>query len=1120
MKRRIILSLLYFVGILTTIAQPRSESEALRIAENYFGDVARARGANPQKTRLTLVSPTQISKAIGRNSQQNTRASSSDLGLYIFNDESNQRFVIVSGDERQYETLGSSENGVFDPDKIPCGLQTFLELYANEYGYLQTIAIEDTKTRTVSQVNRAYSSTSPLVKTKWDQDSPYNDQCPYASGGRCITGCVATTMAQILNYHQYPERGEGVVKRIPGQNRLSQESLDLSAKAFDWNSLKNAEKVTSYSSSSAKSAVAYLMKACGYAINMNYGTSRQGSSASSGNIPDVFVNNFGYDRNATFVSRSSYTTSKWESLIQEELSNKRPIAYRGQGSHGGHSFILCGYRSSDGKYYFNWGWSGSQDGYYALSSLTPGSYSFTNGQSMAIRLQPSANVDVEKPVIYIDYDNNVATINCTTPDVKLYYSFTPQDQSSESSYSRYYGSKLSITKNGTYRAYAELKGKKTYAASQKVSLFKVDKPEFYPDGNKLTIKCPTATTIYYTKDGKTPTTSSTKYTSAITCTNGITVKAIGVKANYTTSNTAIYDYKENIKTVYNFTNTAGQISKQINNASKLEVISLTVSGQLNGTDIKFIREMCEKGKLSRIDIKNASIVSGGDTYYADYTTDNVIGKGMFRDLENLSSIELPAKIVEIGDWAFQGCTSLKQLEIPLTCKKIGVWAFRNTSINLLTIPQNVTEIEWGIIQGCKSLTSLSVDKNNKYYDSRDDCNAIIKTESNEIVAGCIRTVIPSSVKDIEMHAFCSSPKVLNIPGNIEHIWNWAFQDNTGLEEVTIDEGPRYISTGAFSGCTSLRSVTIPASVYKIVETTFEDCSSLRLLTTYAETPLEIEESVFAGSNYKSATLRVPYGCKSKYQNSAVWKDFKTIEEMPIVVNSIAEVKALNDDQYATLNLDQAQVTYAYTNVIDYVYLRDKTAAGYLFATDAITKLNIKVGDVISGKIPVRLSSTGGIQFLPYSFEPRYFSVLGNKPVVPKVISPDEVSKEENDADLIAVENVTMNGGVDYLYYNTSSEDYIWVSPISGLEPEEYEQILEATRDIDFAGKKFSLVGIPWRQSSLHLTQAVKDVTPSAVTSPRVDDHEDDNIFDLQGRKVSGVLKSGIYIKNGKKVYIK
>ena len=1073
-------------------------------------------------SKLTLVSPEAIAKAIGRDTQSKTRNAHGSIAFYAFNDETNHRFVIVSGDERQYETLGSSDNGTLNPEAIPCGLQTFLWLYADEYDYLQTSGEPSADTRTVSEVRKAYSSTSPLIKTKWDQDAPYNNQCPYVSGGKCITGCVATAMAQIMNYHQYPERGEGVVKRISGKNRLSSDALDLSTRSFDWNSLQYAEKIYTSSSSSTISAVAYLMKACGYAVKMDYGTIKQESGAYPSNIATALIGNFGYNEGVTMISKSEYR-STWESKIQEELSNRRPIIYCGYGS-GGHCFILDGYQSSSGKYYFNWGWSGYNDGPFSLSSLRPGTSNFTDNQLMVYRIYPEADVNVEKPVITIDTDNEVATIICSTEGVKLYYSFTPQDQSSESSYSRYYGEKISINRNGTFRAYAELKSKKTYATAEKVSWYKVEKPEFYPDGNKLTIKCPSATTIYYTKDGKNPTISSTKYSSAITCSNGTTIKAIGVKANYTNSSIATYDYKENIKTVYNFTNTAGKISEKINNASKLKVISLTVSGKLNGTDIKYIRQMLEEGELSRLDLKNASIVSGGDGYYgsSSLTSDNVIGDYMFWKSPKLTSIVLPSNITEIGGHAFQECPLLTKLEIPASCTTIGTRAFCESGLTSLTIPMSVNNISWGIIQGCKSLTSLSVDKANKYYDSRDNCNAIIETASDKLIAGCIRTVIPLNVKEIEMYGFCSSPSKLVIPGNVSSIWNWAFEDNTTLQEVTIDEGVRYISSFAFSKCSGLQTVIVPKSVWKISENSFEDCSSLRYFTTYAETPISINTNVFEGSNYKKATLRVPYGSRSKYQNATVWKDFKTIEEMDPVVNSIAELRALKD-QYATLKLDGAQVTYAYNDVLDYAFIRDGSGAGYLFGSDffTISGLNIKTGDILSGSIPVKLNSaTGGIQFISHKFDPRKFAVTGNKTVVPKVVTADEVNNAENECDLVAVENVEMSGGVDYLYFSTQSQKYTWVSPVNGLEPDDYEAILAATKNIDLTGRKFDLVGIPQRQTSLYLTQPAKDVTSSGINSVIIYEERSGVVYDLQGRKVSGNLKSGIYIKNGKKVYIK
>ena len=1063
------------------VAQPRSESVAMTIARDFLSasnDTKRSAPANA--IDLKLVPSDDVKEQLFQH-PFSSQTASLELGFYVFNDVANHRFVIVSGDKRQYETLGSSDYCVFDPENVPCGLQIFLEQYAKEYAYLQRTPVNESSTSTEPVNRRAYSNVSPLIKTKWGQGSPYNDQCPYAKGTRCVTGCVATAMAQVMNYYQFPERGEGVVKRIPGQNNLSSDALDLSAKAFDWNSMQGLQKITSSSSSSAKSAVAYLMKACGYSVKMNYGTNAQGGSgayAGSYVVPALTAY-FGYKTTAVVRDRSDYYSS-WESLIQEELSNGRPIIYCGYGT-GGHCFILDGYQSSTGKYYFNWGWNGSCDGAYYLSSLRPDSYNFTNDQLMIYRISPNNNISIEKPVINIDTDNDVATIFCATEGVKLYYSFTPQDQSYESSYTRYNGEKLNITCNGTYRAYAELQGKKVYASSRSVSWYAVYRPEFYPEGNKITIKCPSATTIYYTTNGSTPTTSSTKYTGAITCSNGTTIKAIGVKANYENSSVASYEYKEELQTVYNITNTAGHIADKINSISKDKVISLTVSGQLNGTDISFIRyDMLHRGELSRLDMKNATIVSGGEPFSgSDYTEDNVIGNYVFYDSPKLTSIILPTNTIKIGNSALSKCPLLMEINIPESCKTIGVCAFAETGIISLFIPQNVISIDWGITEGCQSLTSLKVDPNNQYYESPDNCNAIIEKETGKLISGCKRTVIPSIVKEIGMDGFCSSPSKLLIPGSVYRISSYAFEDNTDLVEVIIEEGVSSMGSNCFKNCTSLKSVTFPASLKYVYENEFKNCSALKTFTDYHETPLNIRNNFFEESNYKNATLRVPYGCKAKYQAAAVWKDFGKIEEMDPVVKSIAEAKALKEDQYATLVLDEAQVTYAYEDVIDYAHIRDKSGAGCFFGSDLFKSegLNIKTGDIISGSIPIRKSLTGNIQFISRKFEPRKFKVVGNKPVEPKLIVADEVKSMENDNELVTVEGVVLNSGDNYLYFRNSNGNNVSVSVISGLEPEEYEAILAETKNKDLSQRKFTLTGIPHWQSSLYLTRPAKDIGP-------------------------------------------
>ena len=183
----------------------------------------------------------------------------------------------------------------------------------------------------------------------------------------------------------------------------------------------------------------------------------------------------------------------------------------------------------------------------------------------------------------------------------------------------------------------------------------------------------------------------------------------------------------------------------------------------------------------------------------------------------------------IGGEAFMYCTSLTSVTIPNSVTSIGYYAFAwCTSLTSVTIPNSVTSIRWSAFRGCKSLTSMVVASGNSTYDSRDNCNAIIETATNTLIAGCQNTTIPNSVTSIGEYAFwdCSSLTSLTIPNSVTGIGEWAFEDCTSLTSVTILNGVTSIGENAFWGCKSLKSVTIPNSVTSIGDGAFYGCESL------------------------------------------------------------------------------------------------------------------------------------------------------------------------------------------------------------------------------------------------------------------------------------------------------
>ena len=368
-KKRVILSLLGLIaGCVFTFAQQRSEEEALQIAQSFFGKEARARGAAPTKAQMTLVPPQAVDKLIY---SENVVSKLDNLhqAFYVFNDEHNKRFVIVSGDERQERVLGYSENGTFSPEDIPCCMAFMLREYSREYDYLSTKSFSpsDVEKEPESSKRRAPAYYNCILETKWGQSAPFNNLC---NGN--VAGCVAVAMAQIMYKHKYPS-------------------------SYSWSNMLKTYQTNGYTTTQAN-AVAKLIRDCGISVNMDYGT--DGSSANTCDAAWALAHKFGYNPNIKYYMRNYFSQNKWEQIILEELKEERPILYSGKMSdeEAGHAFVLDGY-DGNGFYHFNWGWKGSgvnpnygNESYFKLTSLTPKTGNttsdYTYNQSMVCQISP------------------------------------------------------------------------------------------------------------------------------------------------------------------------------------------------------------------------------------------------------------------------------------------------------------------------------------------------------------------------------------------------------------------------------------------------------------------------------------------------------------------------------------------------------------------------------------------------------------------------------------------------------------------------------------------------------------------------------------------------------------
>lgn len=299
----------------------------------------------------------------------NTTVASDGLpAVYLFGGGDDSGCMIVSADDVAVPLLGYTEapaNG-----EIPPQLSWWLEQYAMEieHGRLASPVRKVEKSQVASAAAQR-KPIAPQLATTWDQGAPYNNECPPLSGsvvsnGKAPTGCVATALAQVMKYFNWPEKGVGTgTATLLDKTELS---MDLNV-TFKWDDMLN-----SYSGSYTKTqgdAVATLMKACGYAVKMDYTPS--GSGAQSVYVPSALIDNFGYNSSAHVCFRDYYGRSEWEDMIYDNLENLGPVIYMGASNiGGGHAFVCDGY-SSDGYFHFNWGWSGDYDGYYLLTALNP-----------------------------------------------------------------------------------------------------------------------------------------------------------------------------------------------------------------------------------------------------------------------------------------------------------------------------------------------------------------------------------------------------------------------------------------------------------------------------------------------------------------------------------------------------------------------------------------------------------------------------------------------------------------------------------------------------------------------------------------------------------------------------
>ncbi len=338
----------------------------------------------------------QQAKRIAQESirEQNTNltiayTSSSTNGVaefYVFNKTGNKGFVIVSAEDMtDTYILGYSEEGTFDYNNLPENAKWWLSQYSEQIRKLRLDNPTGKFKKAISKTAtpKYASSVEPLIKSKWNQGSPYNNLCPMDARGRAVTGCVATAMAQIMYYHKWPVHGHGI--HSYSWNGTSH-TVNYGDSYYDWANMQDT--YNNSSPQAAKDAVAKLMYDCGVSVNMMYSSS--GSGTYSSLVPNALKTYFMYDKGTRYVTRGrGITDDEWDKLLKQELDNKRPVYYSGDQGNSGHAFVCDGY-DVNGYFHFNFGWGGSGDAYFTSKAAG----GFSDGQEIVVGISRGASIKI------------------------------------------------------------------------------------------------------------------------------------------------------------------------------------------------------------------------------------------------------------------------------------------------------------------------------------------------------------------------------------------------------------------------------------------------------------------------------------------------------------------------------------------------------------------------------------------------------------------------------------------------------------------------------------------------------------------------------------------------------
>ena len=816
----------------STAAKPISSTQALSNAVSFL----QQRGIN--------VSLNTVRRA------PSLKKDSTESLYYVFTLGADKGFVIASGDDLAPAVLAYSDKGSFRTDSIPCNVQYWMKKYERQ---IQLLREKGTGAKKQKKIVRDHTGKiNSLLTSKWGQEAPYNNTCPkYKGGMRCLTGCAATAMAQMMFYHSNYSTNK-VMADIPGYSlhdgQTKVESVPKGS-PIDWDNMLNEydqiwsdeQGIVDNCSPEESMAVAELMRYAGTSIEMLYGFS-ESIVFSLYDIESALINYFDYDEGVRYENRSDFSDSEWESMIYEDLSHNRPIVYQG----GNHAYVIDGW-DPEGYVHINFGWRGIDDGFYLL-----GSYGERWSANRYVGEMPTDD-EIYSDKVLGGYRGSEAAIfraepngrwpRLTTLDIKLNSGNVFDLSKTNGSFSVNIGMTVSN------------KSDKSYNFHQAVGLYRNnrlwcllttlnDTGNLYVNGQKE-----------ISFNAFVPDTLSRGNYKIVPMSRAGTDNKWHPNANYDNVITLLV-HNGQAKLVEGIPEVEGEIiSFEDRHTKKLCVDNWDLNGD---------------GELSREEA--ASVTS----------LDGVFREKHFRSFNELRYF---SGLKSIDDEEFYECFGLSYITLPDGLVSIGARVFHYCLLEKLNIPKSVRFIDKDAFTEMiyDRLEEISVDEDNPYFDSRDNCQAIIETSTGTLIKGCDNSHVPEGVKAIGDHAFeyCWKLSEVQLPEGVVSIGDEAFR-TCGLTDITLPNSLSRIGKSAFIYCrkltsvnlshvkeigdsafaaTALEEIVIPASVTSIGKYVLNECENLSHIEVETGNP-RYDSRQGCNAIMETDTHRLLVGCKT------------------------------------------------------------------------------------------------------------------------------------------------------------------------------------------------------------------------------------------------------------------